>query len=254
MPGIAGITGPKATQQQINTMLSKLRHRGPDDQWSVANGDLAFGTCMSNLGKEKGLAYAECDGITVLFDGEIYNERPEGAADVEVALDMYRKHGRTFASQLQGVFACAITDGNDVVLARDAVGVRPLYWGRDETGSICFASELKALTGIVSEVHDLPPASVYSSKTGLQPYLPSYPEVEVPDSVDEARDMLRELLVRATDRRLADGRVGGVLLSGGLDSSIIAAIAHEINPRLPAFTVAMTVSYTHLTLPTILLV
>ncbi len=239
MPGIAGIIGAKATQQRIGAMLSKLRHRGPDDQWSVANEGVALGTCMPNLGTEKGLAHAESDGITVLFDGEIYNDRPVGAADVEVALGMYTKHGRTFASRLHGVFACAIADGDEIILARDAVGVRPLYWGTDEAGSTAFASELKALSGLVSDIREMLPATVVSSRTGLQPYLPAYPEVVVPDSLDEARDMLRTLLIRATERRLADGRVGGMLLSGGLDSSIIAAIAHELDPRLPAFTVAM---------------
>jgi len=239
MAGIAGIAGQSASQERLRKMLNKLRHRGPDDQWMETNGTLALGVCMSNLGQEKGPGHARANDVEILFDGEIYNDRPAGASDAQVALELYREHGRTFAAHLQGAFACAVCDGEDVILARDAVSIRPLYWGRDGAGAFLFASEMKALVGIVDDINEMQPATVLGSTTGLQPYLPLYPRVHVPDTVEEAQQALRDLLFRATERRLADGRVGAVLLSGGLDSSIIAAIAHTLDPGLPALTVGV---------------
>ncbi len=220
-------------------MLDTLRHRGPDDRWMNDGHSHAIGVCCSDLGPEKGTGHAGCGELAVIFDGEIYNDRPVGTSDADVVAELYGRHGRTFAGHLRGAFACAIWDNGQLVLARDAVGIRPLYWARGDNGTVLFSSEMKALVGKATDVQELHPATVLSSETGIQAYLPVHPEVTVPDSVDEAKGALRNLLFRATERRLADGAVGGMLLSGGLDSSIIAAIANEIKPGLPAFTVGI---------------
>ncbi len=232
MSGIAGIAGPSAS-------VEELTHRGPDGQWSQQRPSYALGVCTAELGPDKGIGYVQDGELTVLFDGEVYNERPDGVSDVEVAAQLYRDHGRTFGAHLQGAFACAVWDSGEVVLTRDSVGIRPLYWGRDDGGGLVFSSELKAMVGLVSEVYELHPSTAFSSESEVQSYLPVHPPVSAPRSPVEGMQVLRELLFRATDRRLRDGAVGGMLLSGGLDSSIIAAIANELQPGLPAITVGI---------------
>jgi len=239
MAGIVGICGASADAAKVGGMLEQLRHRGPDKTWTDPGEGWAAGVCTAALGDEKGTGQATQGDVCVLFDGEIYNQRPAGTTDAQVVLDLYRRYGRLFARYLEGAFAIAVRDGDQIVLARDAVGVRPLYWGRDSDGSLVFGSELKALVGAVEEVHELHPSTVMSSVAGIQGYVPQLPEVEVPDDVEEARVALREVLFRATERRLADGSVTALLLSGGLDSSIIAAIANEMRPGLHAFTVGV---------------
>ncbi|MBN1443130.1 MAG: hypothetical protein JXA90_10485 [Planctomycetes bacterium] len=239
MSGIAGVLTAYAASETLDDMLDALRHRGRDGSWQTEIEGGALGVRAADLGPEKGPAHAVDGDAVLLFDGEIYNERPKGVADAQVALDLYREHGRLFAAHLQGAFACAVYDKGAIALARDPVGIRPVYWGTDALGSFAFASEAKALVGRVNEVHEVAPATVFSRETGVQSYLPVHPRVVVPDDVEEAKKALREVLLRATERRLADGAVGGVLLSGGLDSSIIAAVASELKPGLPAFTVGV---------------
>lgn len=239
MSGIAGIVGEGAKKEILALMLEKLVHRGPDEHWIDAGHGYAVGACASVLGSKPRRSYAKDGALNVLFDGEIYNGGAGEIPDAETVAEAYRRYGRTFAAHLHGAFACAIRDGEQLVLARDPVGIRPLYWGRDERGTLAFASEMKALVGLVEEVHELSPATVFSSQTGVQSYLPIHPFVPIPDSVETAKRDLRDVLFRATERRLRDGAVGGMLLSGGLDSSIIAAVANEIQPGLPAFTVGV---------------
>ena len=235
--GIAGIFGELGEEKSVEKMLNSLRHRGPDSSRIYRRGQLAAGVVASELGEACGDGYAEEDDIVVLFDGEIYNKRHNGMSDADIALDLYREYGRTFPSHLAGVFACAIHDGSKIILARDSVGVRPLYWGKTKEGNLCFASEMKALVGIAVDVWELRPATTYCSLAGIGEYLPSYPKIAIPDSPKDAAKKLRENLFQAVERRLEDGAVGGMLLSGGLDSSIIAAIANELRPGLLAFTV-----------------
>ncbi|MBN1418403.1 MAG: hypothetical protein JXP34_06470 [Planctomycetes bacterium] len=237
MSGIAGIVGERASRTDLESMLRKIRHRGPDDLFSDIGERHAVGVATASLGRQKGAGHAVQDGCLLLFDGEIYNDRPPGASDADVALHLYRRHGRTFGARLHGAFAACVRDGERLILARDAVGIRPMYWGYDAGGAIRFASEIKALVGAVREIRALPPGTVWSAEGGLQRPLPVHPDVAVPDRADEAARVLRDLLFQATQRRLADGAVGGILLSGGLDSSVIAAIAHQLDPALPAFTV-----------------
>jgi asparagine synthase (glutamine-hydrolysing) len=239
MAGIAGILGSKAENERVERMLDTIRHRGEDEKSVHAAGSLVAGVCAPKLSAARGQGLAEADGIVVLFDGEIYNQRSAGLSDAEVALQLYKKHGRTFAAYLEGVFACAVFDHDELLLTRDAVGVRPIYWGRTADGDLCFASEIKALVDLAAGAVDLPPATIFSSKSGLAGYLARYPETKVPSQFEEAVRAVRETMTRAVQRRLEDGAVGACLLSGGLDSSIIACVAHELKADIPLVTVGM---------------
>lgn len=239
MAGIVGILKPNETEN-VTKMLQTVRHRGEDHQDVRTAGDLTAGVCSADLSEARGTGLAEKDGAVLLIDGEIYNERQPGQSDADVALDLYRKHGRTFPGYLEGVFALALFVDGELILARDGVGVRPLYWGTTADGTLCFGSEVKSLVGLAEEIEDLPPASSYSSVSGLAGYLPHYPDANVPADFAQAVTEVRDTLIAAVQRRLEDNAVGACLLSGGLDSSIIACVAYHLGTRdIPLITVGM---------------
>ena len=239
MAGIAGIIGRPQQTDTVEAMLNTIAHRGPDTVKVHRTEHFHGGVRASTLSAPRGDGFAQDGVVAVLFDGDIYNEREGEKSDAQVALELYKKYGRTFASHLEGVFACAIQDGDGLLLARDAVGVRPLYWGTTQTGDLCFVSEAKALVGVAGDVAELPPATTYCSKTGLAGYVPYYPPVPVGTSFDDATERLRKTMMQAVARRLDDGAVGACLLSGGLDSSIIAAVVKELGADMPLITVGM---------------
>ena len=239
MAGIAGIIGRPQQTDTVEAMLNTIEHRGPDTVKVHRTEHFHGGVRASTLSAPRGDGFAQDGVVAVLFDGDIYNEREGEKSDAQVALELYKKYGRTFASHLEGVFACAIQDGDGVLLARDTVGVRPLYWGTTQAGNLCFASEAKALVGLADDVMELTPATTYSSKTGLAGYLPQYPCVSMGASFNDAVEKLRKTMMQAVARRLDDGAVGACLLSGGLDSSIIAAVVKELGADMPLITVGM---------------
>ena len=239
MAGIAGIFGKGNQFATGERMLQTIEHRGPDWSKLMQNKAFCMGVRASDLSEARGNGFAESMHATVLLDGEIYNDRRTGASDADVVLALYKEYGRAFAGHLQGVFACAIQQGENVVLARDAVGVRPLYWGTTETGDFCFASEAKALVGVCEDVRELPPGTTYCSQTGLAGYIPRYAPVSVTNSFDGMAEKLRTTLLESVARRLEDGAVGACLLSGGLDSSIIAAAVKALGGSVPLVTVGM---------------
>ena len=218
-------------------MLQAVEHRGPDTVRLHRNGPLYAGVRSAQLSKVRGDGLAIDGDVTVLFDGEIYNGFPRESSDAEVVLGLYKQYGAAFPAYLQGAFACAVGDGDELILARDGVGIRPLYWGHTDSGDMCFASELKALVGVAEDVDEIRPATILSSRSGVSGYVPRLPEVHPPRTFDEAKHALRHCLTQAVERRLADGAVGACLLSGGLDSSIIACVAYELGVKLPLVTV-----------------
>ena len=237
MAGIAGIFGSNAQKEDVLRMLKKMKHRGPDTLITCDKDGLCAGVVASKLSVSRGNGLAQEDNIGVLFDGEIYNNRSEGQSDAEVVLNLYKKHGSLFPRYLEGVFACAVYDVGELILARDLVGVRPLYVGETNNGSVYFASEMKALVDFAKEIFELSPSTTFSTDNGISKYLPRFGDIYLPSSVKEATDKLREHIIEAVERRLEDNAVGACLLSGGLDSSIIASIAHKIQPNLLMVTV-----------------
>ena len=237
MAAIAGIFGNDKDKKTTERMLNSILHRGPDTYKIYQKIQLTAGVISSDLSVARGDGFAQDGEIAVFFDGEIYNKRDQEKSDACIVLELYKQYGRTFPAYLEGVFACAVYDGQDFILARDPVGVRPLYWGKVNDGGICFASEMKALVDIVQEVAELLPSTTFSANSGLAGYLPQYPEIQMHGFANEAITKLPEYLTKAVAKRLDDNAVGACLLSGGLDSSIIAAVANELKPGLPVLTV-----------------
>ncbi|MBD3393585.1 MAG: hypothetical protein GF418_15735 [Chitinivibrionales bacterium] len=234
MSAFAGIVGMKTDRKEIEAMVDAMRHRGPDrvsfrelDKGAVAVRELDVSGVST-----PGLSSAPSP--TVLLDGEIYNDRADGTSNVDVIADLYRAHGKDCFRHIEGSYACAVIDGDEIILARDSVGSRPVIYNR-QNGIVCFASEAKGLIGRAEKVDELPPRHWFSSKEGVNRFDDFAPDVPEYHSPEQAAKDLEELLVEATRKRMADGSAGAVSLSGGLDSSIIAAIAKSIDPSIHLF-------------------
>ncbi len=253
MCGITGIFNIKGEtesyRRQVLEMSKLIRHRGPD--WSgiycgksaiLAHERLAIVDPASG-----GQPLLSPDGKLVLcVNGEIYNHLElrrelqkeydfQTGSDCEVILALYRKKGKDFLEELNGIFAFALYDSEkDVFLiARDPIGVIPLYMGTDKEGHILVSSELKGLELYADEYTNFLPGHYYYSQEGrMLPWYSrdwsSYDAVkENPASVHD----LRVALEAAVQRQLMSDVPYGVLLSGGLDSSIISAVAKKFSAK-----------------------
>jgi len=238
MAGIAGFQGTESGE--LDRMLERIKHRGPHETWRMKHENLSLGCCELNLGgnAKPGAHFAAEGSRAAVVDGRLYNDEMSGMTEAETVLRFYGIYGPGFAKMLDGDFVCAISDQGKLVMARDAAGIKPLYYGH-ANGSLCFASEAKGLVGVAYDVKEFPPGYVYSEQLGFQKY--GSQEVETPEYEDyeQAKRVVKELLLEATERRMKDDSVGGILLSGGLDSSIISYLSHQIKPDIEAFTVSM---------------
>jgi asparagine synthase (glutamine-hydrolysing) len=255
MCGIAGCIGVQDAKT-INKMLDALPHRGPNDRGIHEFGNGVFGhTRLSIVDVAKGhQPIVSEDGKTgIICNGEIYNFRKIRArlaphyrfrtkSDSEVVLHLYQEKGPDCLKELNGMFAFAIFDGDDFMLARDPIGIKPLYYGYYNE-KLYFSSELGAMSlAGVEEVHEFPAGHYYTPKEGFVPF---YEVPEVQDhllvDIEETSDIIRKVFVKCVkDRLLADPEVPvGSFCSGGLDSSLVAAIAAEDIPNLHTFVVGM---------------
>lgn len=247
---ILDIPGDPAPYRERALRLSRLqRHRGPD--WSgVFTGErtvmvherLAIVDVLHGAQP----LYGPDRERVLAVNGEIYNHREleRGLAgpypfstdsDCEVILPLFAERGTDFVDDLNGIFAFVLQDTRDgrYVIARDPVGVVPLYWGRDEDGVLHVASEMKALVPACVEVSEFPPGHVYDSRVGeARPYhhrsWQSWDTLE-PEPFRAGR--LATALEDAVRRQLMSDVPYGALLSGGLDSSLVAALAARHAPR-----------------------
>ena len=223
--------------KQIGKMLKLMRHRGPDNSIirTLSDDRGALGANEINLTARTTRCTSFEESPFILFDGELDNDRPEDQSDIDLFIEYYEKYGKDCFSRLNGSFVCAIVERNDeVILARDHIGARPLFFGSDN-GIFYFSSEMKGLVDHIQfNINELAPGKIYSTKKGMSEFEP-FP-VEVPEAVEikETAKILMELLIEAVERRVEG--VKAVSLSGGLDSSIIAVIAKEFNPELKLFT------------------
>ena len=255
MCGIAGCFGVK-DRETISKMLDAMPHRGPDDRDMHTFNNTVFGhTRLSIVDVKKGrqpiLDSSGRKGI--ICNGEIYNfmkirERLVGNyhfktwSDTEVILHLYQEMGPECVKELDGMFALAIFDGDDFMLARDPVGIKPLYYGYVDS-KLYFASELGAMSlAGVEEVHEFPAGYYFTPQEGFVQYY-QVPEIQdhLLSDVEEACQQIRETFIAAVKKRLlADKEIHvGSFCSGGLDSSLAAAIAADEIPHLHTFVVGM---------------
>lgn len=242
---IADIKGDASKlRKRALTHVKRLRHRGPD--WSGVYSDERAIVCHERL------AIVDINhgaqplidtktGRVLAVNGEIYNHRQLRAdllkkphdfqteSDCEPLLYLYDEYGPAFLGKLNGIFAFVIYDprDGDYFIARDHIGINPLYWGRDSEGNLYISSELKAIFDICPKVEVFPPGHYFKGSEGklVKWYKPSWAEPGVIPEGEADLDKLREALVAAVKRQLMCDVPYGLLISGGVDSSIVAAIA-----------------------------
>lgn len=230
---------------QLLEMSKRIRHRGPD--WSgIYCGDKAIlaHERLAIVDPQSGQQplYSKDGKLVLAVNGEIYNhqsirDRQAGTyefltkSDCEVILSLYREKGINFIEDLNGIFAFALYDiENDVYLiARDHEGIIPLYMGWDHNGTFYVASEMKALEGFCETIKSFPPGQYFYSKDGELKtwYKRDWMEYDAVKDNTSNIDELRSALESAVKRQLMTDVPYGVLLSGGLDSSIVSAIAKK---------------------------
>ncbi|MFO7672239.1 MAG: asparagine synthase B [Lutibacter sp.] len=230
---------------QILEMSKKIRHRGPD--WSGIYSDEKAILSHERLsivdpvsGKQP--LFSEDGKLVLSANGEIYNHRAlrkqfEGkynfqtASDCEVILALYKEKGTGFIDEMNGIFAFALYDADkdEYFIARDHMGIIPLYMGWDANGTFYVASELKALEGVCTKIELFPPGHFLSSRDGelTKWYSRDWTDYDAVKDNQTSIDAIHDALEAAVHRQLMSDVPYGVLLSGGLDSSVTSAIAKK---------------------------
>ncbi len=266
-----------ALRRQALECSQRQRHRGPDwsgvfvdDRAILVHERLAI---VDPAGGSQPLL-SEDGALVLAVNGEIYNNQAikgelrmpyafQTASDCEVVNALYREHEAdgsgpsAFLERLNGIFAFALWDrtAGRAIIARDPIGVVPLYWGHDREGRLRVASEMKALADTCADVAQFPPGHWYDTATGTltQYYRRPWRDYDAVDGVEVTLDDVRAAFEAAVHRQLMTDVPYGVLLSGGLDSSLVAAVAaryarHRVEdgdrteawwPRLHSFAIGL---------------
>lgn len=237
----------------MQPLLQQLRHRGPDGSGlcETALGVLGHAR-LAIVDVEHGGQPQAYNGMAISYNGEIYNyralrqqylagEKLLTNSDTEVVLRLYANLGPASVELLDGMFAIAIMDDENLFLARDPVGIKPLYLGYDGS-ALYFASEIKALPAGIERIEVFPPGHWYHSHSGLHRFYhvgQARQLLPAPRTEAEAELRLGTLLRDAVVKRLMADVPVGVSLSGGLDSSIVTLLAREGLEKLHSFAVGV---------------
>ena len=244
--------------EEIQRLSKRMRHRGPDTQ------DYQLSEDGKSIITHERLAIIDLhtgkqpiqgtQNAYLVHNGEIYNHQTlrdtilkdcdfRTKGDSEVIIKLYEKFGKDICNKLDGVFAFIIMDGDQFMVARDPIGVKPLYYGTDENGTYYFASEMKVIEDQCTDLHTFPPGYYFTTELGFVKYFqPDWEDVTICTAEYDATK-LKEALIDATEKRLMTDVPLGVLLSGGLDSSLISAITARImqekGEKLKSFSVGL---------------
>ena len=261
----------KALREKALRMSQKIRHRGPDWSGIYSGGSAILAhERLSIVDPESGgqPLFSPDRKQILAVNGEIYNHHDirrrfagqydfQTGSDCEVILALYREKGIDFLEDLSGIFAFVLYDEerDEFLIARDPIGVIPLYIGYDDDGMVYVASELKALEGQCERYEPFLPGHYYWSKQpGMQRYYRrDWMQYDAVKDNDASVEAIRDALESAVKRQLMSDVPYGVLLSGGLDSSVISAIAEKYSemrieddsqtkaywPRLHSFAVGL---------------
>lgn len=230
---------------QILEMSKRIRHRGPD--WSgIFDNDKAIMAherlAIVDPASGKQPLFSPDKQLILAANGEIYNHRAlrkqfestydfQTQSDCEIILALYKEKGVDFVDDLNGIFGFAIYDVEEdaYFIARDHMGIIPLYIGWDQNGTFYVASELKALESVCTKIELFPPGHYFHSKDGkfVQWYKRDWKEYDAVKDNETSIQEIKEALEAAVHRQLMSDVPYGVLLSGGLDSSVTSSIAKK---------------------------
>ena len=253
---VMGYTGHDLSAAKFKEYLLRTVMRGPDDQRVVEGpfGLMGFGRLAIMGLTPEGMQPFELDGSYVVCNGELYGFQKlkdeltakgytfQSGSDCELLLPLWREHGVDMFRLLDAEFALVLYDGKsgEFIAARDPIGIRPLYYGFDKKGVIVFASEAKNLTGLCDVILPFPPGHYYKDGKFV-----CYDDITKVDQVCDddletvCKNIHKKLVAGVHKRLVADAKVG-FLLSGGLDSSLVCAIAaRESKTPIRTFAIGM---------------
>lgn len=259
MCGILAVIG-KRDPQEVQRLSKRMSHRGPDESgvhvspWGAVLCHERLSIIDLSTGRQP---IQGTSNSYVMHNGEIYNHmdlRKEELSnhtyrttcDSEVIVHLYEEYGHDFCNKMRGIFSFVIVDDDrkTYMVGRDPIGVKPFYWGSDAEGNKYFSSEMKSIADQCTDFEAFPPGHYYSPETGLvkyyNPVWVDYRSAVAP--VDYS--VLRDALIDATKVRLMSDVPLAVLLSGGLDSSLISSITKRLlrgtNQELHSFSVGLS--------------
>ena len=243
--GLFNIHNQQAMRTEALKMAGKIRHRGPD--WSGSYRDahcILMHERLSIVDVENGAQplYDTKTKRVLAVNGEIYNHKElektlfnshdfQTNSDCEVLLYLYDEFGTDFLNEIDGIFAFSLYDPNtkDYFIARDHMGIIPLYIGWDENGVVYIASEMKSIEPYCEKLQEFPPGNYYKNGEFTQWYQPNWVNEIPTDAVSLPK--LKKALEDSVHKQLMCDVPYGVLISGGLDSSVIAAIAAKYSKK-----------------------
>lgn len=258
MCSIFGIEGKTIPVEKLKAGFDRTISRGPDMSRfiEIPCGYLGFHRLAIMGLTAEGMQPFEMDGSYVVCNGELYGFRPlrqrlieqgfpiKSASDCEILLPLYREYGVEMFKTLDAEFALILYDAaqDKLIAARDPIGIRPLYYGYTPDGHIAFASEPKNLTGLCEKILPFPPGCYYIDGKFVRYADPSHVDQFTMRDEDHVCAKLRRLLIDGVAKRLDADAPIGFLLSGGLDSSLVCAIAQRmLTQPIKTFAIGMDI-------------
>ena len=258
MCSIIGYIGKQYTAESVRPWFDRTVSRGPDMTRMLPLGEnegfLGFHR-LSIMGlTEAGMQpFVRGDGA-VVCNGEIYGFRPikedlmakgytfRSDSDCEILLPLYEQKGVEMFRELDAEFAMILYDGKELIAARDPIGIRPLYYGYDSDGAILFASEAKNLVGLCERILPFPPGHYYKDGRFVCYRDPAAVQRVSSDDLETACGHIHDKLVAGIEKRLDADAPVGFLLSGGLDSSLVCAVAARLSSKpIKTFSIGMDI-------------
>ena len=257
MCAIFGFQGPRLPRDLIETCFQRTVSRGPDmsRMVEIPGGMLGFHRLAIMGLHEEGMQPFQLEEDWVVCNGELYGFRPlrarlmetydlKSESDCEILLPLYREYGVEMFKTLDAEFALILYDGRQqkLIAARDPIGIRPLYYGALPEGGIVFASEPKNLVGLCETILPFPPGHYWIDGQFIRYADPSHVDQFTMKEEDAVCAKLNRLLTDGVRKRLDADAPVGFLLSGGLDSSLVCAIAQKMTDRpIRTFAIGMDI-------------
>lgn len=257
MCSIFGVTSKAIPEGDLRACFDRTLSRGPDMSRfeEIPCGYLGFHRLAIMGLEESGMQPFHLEEDAVVCNGELYDFRPlrqrlmvqyplRSGSDCEILLPLYREYGEEMFKTLDAEFALLLWDGarQKLIAARDPIGIRPLYYGRLPDGEWAFASEPKSLLGLCERIEPFPPGHYWIDGRFIQYADPAYVGYFTMKTEDEVCAKLRRLLMDGVRKRLDADAPVGFLLSGGLDSSLVCAIAQRmLDKPIRTFAIGMDV-------------
>ena len=258
MCSIIGYVGSGMSYEEVSSYFARTVSRGPDMTrvQNIEGGFLGFHRLAIMGLNENGMQPFCLNGNWVVCNGELYGFRKlkqelmdkgytfRSDSDCELLLPLYEEYGTDMFRMLDAEFACILYDAKrrSLIAARDPIGIRPLYYGYLPGGDIIFASEAKNLVGVCGRILPFPPGHYYQDGKFVCYRQISKPAAVIDDDVETACKKIHDKLVAGIEKRLDADAPLGFLLSGGLDSSLVCAVAARCSKKpIKTFSIGMDI-------------